>query len=106
MTNWFSLEQSELSPFSAPDHPSECGSHHDRDHHHVQKYPPMDDLQKSPPAPATRQINSKNRKQEADVWCFSVDHVCVQIKPVYLVVVEGIYECYEPPGLSFLVQRQ
>lgn len=30
----------------------------------------------------------------------------MQITAVYLVVVESVHQCYEPPGLSFLVQRQ
>lgn len=35
-----------------------------------------------------------------------VGHVCRRITAVYLLVVEGVHERYEPPGLSFLVQRQ
>lgn len=54
----------ELLLFSALDHPSECGSRPDRDHRHVQKYPPMDDLQELSPVPATEKNNSYNLKKK------------------------------------------
>lgn len=53
MKNRFSCE-SVLSPFSAPNRPSGCGSRRDRDPHCVQTHPPVDNLQESPPAPETR----------------------------------------------------
>lgn len=57
-----------LLPFSAPDRPSECGSRRDRDRRRVRKYPPVADLQESPPAPETRQNYCKTPKQIAKVW--------------------------------------
>lgn len=67
--------ESALSPFSAPDRPSECGSRRDRDHRCVQKYHPVDDLQESPPAPETRSNEYKSPKQIGQVWCFSEGQV-------------------------------
>lgn len=56
MKNWFRL--TELLPFSVPGRPSECGSRRDRDPRHVQKCPPEDDLQESPPAPEIKKMTN------------------------------------------------
>lgn len=44
--------------------------------------------------------NSQNKQLKFGVL------VKVRTAAVYLVVVEGVHKRYEPPGLSFLVQRQ
>lgn len=62
MKNWFN---SELSPFSVPDRPSECGSHRDCDRRRVRKCPPADDLREAPPVPAA----GLKRKHEAEAVC-------------------------------------
>lgn len=89
--------EQDFSPFSAPGHPLECGSHHDCDPCRVQKYSPVGDLQESPraPGPGEQVFILCGTKGLADIMAAA-----------YLVLIQSVHECYEAPGLCLLVQRQ
>lgn len=59
----------------------------------------MDDLLESPPAPEIKLTRSR-------VFFFFLKQRYADRSRVYLMVIEGIYERYEPPGLSLLVQSE
>lgn len=61
----------------------------------------MDDLRGSPPSPAARGRSCHERKKLMSGVPASLLAACR-----YLVVIEGVDQRDEPPGLRFLVQRQ
>lgn len=88
-----------LSPFSVPDHPWECDSHRGcDDRRSAQISPPGDGRPESLPVPKIKREEVQS-PYKAHIWL-------APLTTVYLVVIEGIHQSYEPPGLGFFVQRE